>query len=323
MQAIVHSTYGISSLALTDQPAPLPRPGEVLIRVAGAGVDRGVWHLVTGRPLLMRLGTGLFQPRNTGVGTEVSGTVEAIGEGVTRFRLGDPVFGVGRNTFAELAVAQEDNLAPAPESVPLADAAALPVSARTALQAVRTAGVGEGARVLVLGASGGVGAHAVQIAVARGGEVTAVCSAAKASRVLGLGAARALDYLGEESAVVAAGPYDAIIDTGGNRPAGQLVTLLARGGSAVIVGGEQAGTALLGGLSRQLIAPLVGLVCHRRLVPLVAITSATDLIELVGLVESGQLRPVVDRRLPLGRAAEALKLLASGAVTGKLVLEIS
>lgn len=322
MQAIVHSTYGISSLALTDQPAPLPRPGEVLVRVAGAGVDRGVWHLVTGRPLLVRLGTGLFQPRNTGVGAEVSGSVEAVGEGVTRFRLGDRVFGVGRSTFAELAVAQEDNLAPAPESIPLADAAALPVSALTALQAVRAAGLSEGAQVLVLGASGGVGAHAVQIAVACGAEVTAVCSAPKAPRVLELGATRVLDYLGEESAVVAAGPYDAIIDTGGNRPASQLAGLLARGGSAVIVGGEQAGTALLGGFSRQLIAPLVGLVGRRRLVPLVSMTTSADLIELVGLVESGQLRPVVDQRFPLARAAEALNLLASGAVTGKLVLQV-
>ncbi|RSZ65623.1 NAD(P)-dependent alcohol dehydrogenase [Corynebacterium hylobatis] len=322
MQAIVHSTYGISSLALTDQPAPLPRPGEVLVRVAGAGVDRGVWHLVTGRPLLMRLGTGLFQPRNTGVGIEVSGTVEAVGEGVTRFRLDDRVFGVGRSTFAELAVAQEGNLAPAPESIPLADAAALPVSALTALQAVRAAEIGDGAQVLVLGASGGVGTHAVQIAVARGAEVTAVCSTRKAPRVLELGVTRVLDYLGEESAVVAAGPYDAIIDTGGNRPASQLTGLLARGGSAVIVGGEQAGTALLGGFSRQLIAPLVGLVGRRRLVSLVSVTSAADLIELVGLVESGQLRPVVDQRLPLARAGEALNLLASGAVTGKLVLQV-
>jgi NADPH:quinone reductase-like Zn-dependent oxidoreductase len=322
MQAIVHSTYGISSLALTEHPAPLPRPGEVLVRVAGAGVDRGVWHLVTGRPLLMRLGTGLFRPRNTGVGAEVSGTVEAIGEQVTRFRLGDRVFGVGRSTFAELAVAQEDNLAPAPEATPLVDAAALPVSALTALQAVRTARIGEGSQVLVLGASGGVGVHAVQIAVARGADVTAVCSAPKAPRVLELGATRVLDYLGEESAVVAAGPYDAIIDTGGNRSTSQLASLLARGGSAVIVGGEQAGTALLGGFSRQLIAPLVGLVSRRRLVPLVSTTSSADLVELLGLVESGQLRPVVDRRLPLTQAGQALDLLASGAVTGKIVLRI-
>lgn len=321
MQAIVHHTYDISSLTPVELPVPLPRPDEVLIRVAGAGVDRGVWHMVTGRPLLLRLGVGLRRPWRKGVGAEVSGTVEAVGAAVTRFQLGDRVFGVGRNSFAQGAVAEERKLAPAPENIPLVDAASLPVSALTALQAVRAARVAAGSRVLVFGASGGVGVHAVQIAVARGATVTAVCSARKAGRVLELGASDVLDYALGDAVVRAAGPYDAIIDTGGNRPATRLAALLTPGGSAVIVGGEQAGGALLGGFSRQLSAPLVGLVRRRRIVPLTSTTSAEDLIEVLGLVESGALQPVVDRRLPLAEAARALGLLQQGEVTGKLVLE--
>lgn len=320
MQAILHRAYDPSSLHLTEHPVPLPRPDEVVIRVAGAGVDRGAWHLVTGRPLLLRLGTGLRRPRAGVPGSEVSGTVEAVGAEVTRFRLGDPVYGVARGAWADCAVARESSLAPAPTTIPLIDAAALPVSAVAALQAVRKAQVGEGSRVLVLGASGGVGAHAVQIAVACGAVVTAVCSAAKAARVAELGATRVLDYAAGDGAVVAAGPYDAIIDTGGNRPARQLIALLAPGGSAVIVGGEQAGGALLGGFSRQLGAPLQGLARRRRVIPLASTTGVRDLVEILGLVEAGRLVPVIDRVLPLGEAAQALDLLAQGAVTGKIVL---
>lgn len=320
MQAIIQRAYDPSSLHLADRPVPLPRPDEVLVQVAGAGVDRGVWHMVTGRPLLLRLGTGLRRPRAQTPGSEVAGVVEAVGADVTRFRVGDPVFGVARGAWAACALAREEGLAPAPTAGPLIDAAVLPVSAVAALQAVRAARVGEGSRVLVLGASGGVGAHAVQLAVAAGGVVTAVCSAAKAPRVRELGAAEVFDYAAGDGPVVAAGPYDAIIDTGGNRPARHLIGLLAPQGSAVIVGGEQAGGALLGGFSRQLLAPLEGLLRRRRVVPLMSQTTADDLVEVLGLVESGALVPVVDRVLPLGQAAAALGLLEQGAVTGKLVL---
>ncbi len=318
MRTIVHTDYGTDHLHLEDRPRPDVNPGEVLVRVAGAGVDRGAWHLVTGTPALVRLGSGLRHPRRPVPGSELSGTVESVGAQVTRFAPGDRVFGVGRGTWAEYAVASEGSLAPAPESAQLADVAGLGISGVTALGAVNAARVTTGSTVLVLGASGGVGVHAVQLATARGGLVTAVCSGAKVDVVRGLGARRVLDY--EKGEDVDAGNFDAVIDLGGNRALSTLASYLNNGGTVVIVGGEQAGGGLLGGFGRQLSAPFVGAATGRRLKALTSITRAADLTELATLVDAGQLRVVVDRRLPLGRAGEALRLLEQGRVTGKIVL---
>ncbi|AGF73276.1 NAD(P)-dependent alcohol dehydrogenase [Corynebacterium halotolerans] len=318
MRTIVHTDYRTDSLHLEERPRPGIAPTEVLVRVAGAGVDRGTWHLVTGTPALIRLGSGLRHPRQPVPGSELSGTVERVGEKVTRFAPGDHVFGVGRGTWAEYAVAAEDGLAPAPESSPLADVAVLGVSGVTAFGAVGAARVRAGSTVLVLGASGGVGTHVVQLATARGGLVTAVCSGAKVDVVRGLGARRVLDY--EKGEDIDAGDFDAVIDLGGNRSLSTLASYLTRGGTVVIVGGEQDGGGLLGGYGRQLSAPVVGTLTGRRLRGLTSATRAGELAELATLVDAGQLRPVVDRRLPLERAGEALRLLEQGKVTGKIVL---
>jgi NADPH:quinone reductase-like Zn-dependent oxidoreductase len=195
MMAIVQDRYGSTDrLRLADVPDPVPGPGEVLVRVGAAGVDRGTWHVMAGRPLAARLALGLRGPRDRTPGRDVSGTVVALGDGVTRHAVGDAVYGTARGSFAELAVVPLTRLAPRPRTLGDVEAAAVPVSALTALQALRAARVTRGDRVLVIGASGGVGSYAVQLAVDLGAHVTGVCGPTKADLVRGLGAERVVDH---------------------------------------------------------------------------------------------------------------------------------
>src|SRR5438552_307747 len=257
MQAAVRRRYGSADLVhLEEIDRPTPKPGQVRVHVQAAGVDRGVSHLMTGKPYLMRIaGFGLRAPKNPVLGRELAGTVEAIGSGVTRFRPGDQVFGIGEGSFAEYVVAREDRLAPKPQNLSLEQASAVGVSALTSLQAVRDHGnVKAGQEVLVIGASGGVGTFAVQIAKAYGARVTGVCSTSKIDLVRSIGADRVIDYAKED---FAAGEqrYDVIIDTGGNSSLARLRKALTPEGTLVIVGGEGGG-AWFGGISRQLSAML-------------------------------------------------------------------
>src|SRR4051794_3471488 len=243
MKAIVQDAYGEAEvLRLEDVDVPQPGPGEVLVAVRAAGVDRGAWHVMTGLPYLGRLGFGLRRPRNRVRGLDVAGTVEAVGADVTRFGKGDEVFGTCRGAYAEYATARADHLALKPAHLTFEQAAALPTSGATALHALRH----PGDRVLVIGAGGGVGSFAVQLAKARGAHVTGVCSTAKVDLVRRLGADEVIDYTRDPLT----GQYDLILDIAGNRTLSTLRALLTPHGTLVIVGGENGGN-FSGGMNRQ------------------------------------------------------------------------
>ena len=266
-------------------------------------------------------GFGLRRPKYRNPGRSLAGTVEAVGAGVTAFTPGDAVFGVGEASFAEYARARPDKLAPTPAKLSLDQAAAVPVSALTALQAVRDHGrVRTGQQVLIVGASGGVGTFAVQIAKAFGAEVTGVCSTAKLDAVRALGADHVVDYTTDD---FAAGEhrYDVILDIGGNRRLSDLRRALTHRGRLVIVGGEADGR-WLGGVDRQLRALLLSPFVSQKLGTFVASENATDLMALRELIDSGQLAPVIDRSYPLSEVAAAIRYLLDGRARGKLVITV-
>lgn len=318
MRAAAQRRYGgPEHIEVRELPAPTPGPGEVLVRVRAAAIDRGTWHLMTGLPLVMRPFLGLRGPRTAVIGRDVAGVVEALGCDVTTVAVGAEVIGTARGSLAEWAVVPLSRLAGKPDSLSFAEAATLPVSGLTALQAVRAARVSEGMRVLVTGASGGVGVHAVQIAKACGATVTAVCSGAKADLVRSLGADQVIDYTRED--ITRTGPYDAVIDIAGNRPLSALRRELAGAGTLVIVGGEGGGR-WFGGIHRQLGAMALSPFVRQRLTALASSENARDLAEVVALVERGALRPVLDRSYALEDAAKAMDHLAAGRARGKVAL---
>jgi NADPH:quinone reductase-like Zn-dependent oxidoreductase len=320
MQAIVQDTYGSAGvLRLARISLPKIGVGEVLLRVHAAGLDRGAWHLMTGKPYLLRLVFGIGKPKNPVRGREVAGTVVAVGPAVTRFSAGDEVYGIGRGTFAEYAAAREDKLARKPASATFDQAAVTPVSALTALQALTDAGgVKQGDEVLVIGASGGVGSHAVQLARAFGAEVTGVCSTAKVDLVRSLGADRVIDYTTEDFAD-GAHRYDLILDIAGNPAPSRLRRALTATGTAVLVGGEKGGS-LTGGMGRQLRARALSLFVRQRLTTVLCKERSADLERLTELIDAGELTPCVDRTYPLDEVAEAMRYLEAGNARGKIAI---
>ena len=295
---------------------------EVLVRVRAAGVDQGVWHLMTGVPYPIRLaGYGLRAPKTPVPGSEVAGVVEAVGGDVTRFRPGDEVFGIGRGTFAEYARAPENKLAPKPANLGFEQAAAVGVSGLTALQGVRDHGkVLPGQRLLIIGASGGVGTYAVQLAKAFGAEVTGVCSTTKVDMVRSIGADHVVDYTREDFAE-AERRYDVILDTGGNAPLSRLRRALTPKGTLVIVGGETDGR-LLGGSDRQLRALVLSPFVSQKLGTFVCRENHEDLIVLKELIEAGKVTPVIDRTYPLSEVPEAIRYMRDGQARGKVVITL-
>jgi len=325
MTAIVQDVYGPAPegvLRVEEIARPVIGEGEVLVRVRAASVDRGTWHVMAGLPYPIRLaGFGLRRPKYRNPGRNLAGTVEAVGASVTAFAAGDAVFGIGEASFAEYSRARPDKLAPKPAKLSLDQAAAVPVSALTALQAVRDHGrVQTGQQVLIVGASGGVGTFAVQIAKAFGAEVTGVCSTAKLDAVRALGADHLVDYTTDD---FAAGKhrYDVILDIGGNRRLPHLRRALTRRGRLVIVGGETDGR-WLGGVDRQVRALLLSPFVSQKLGTFVASENAKDLIALGELIDSGQLAPAIDRSYPLSEVAAAIRYLLDGRARGKLVITI-
>jgi NADPH:quinone reductase-like Zn-dependent oxidoreductase len=292
------------------------------VRVVAAGVDRGVWHLMAGMPYALRLaGFGIRRPKRPVRGADVAGRVEAVGPGVEGFAAGDEVFGIGTGSFAEYVVCPVAKLAPKPEQLSFVQAAAMPVSGLTALQAVRDHGrVTAGQRVLVLGASGGVGSYVVQIAKAFGAHVTGVSSAGKASLVAEIGADRVIDYSAEDFAD-GREHYDVIIDTGGNTPLRRLRRALTRTGTLVIVGSETGGR-WLGGTNRQLRATAISPFVAQKLGTFLASENAADLRVLADLVRSGAVTPAIDRTFPLAEAAAAVTYLVNGQARGKVALTV-
>jgi NADPH:quinone reductase-like Zn-dependent oxidoreductase len=321
MRAVVQDVYGEADVLRAERIArPEIGPSEVLVRVHAAGVDRGVWHIMAGQPYAARLAFGLRAPRNRVRGRELAGRVEAVGASVTTVRPGDEVFGIGEGAFAEYARARAAKLAPRPAGLTPEQAAVVPISATTALQAVRDHGrVQPGQKVLVIGASGGVGTYAVQIAKAFGAEVTGVGSTAKLDLIRSVGADHVIDY--ETADLTADGRrYDVVLDIGGNRSLRTLRRLLTPAGTLVIVGGEDGGRWL--GLGRQLTAVLLSPFVKQNLRMFVASEKAADLRALTELIEAGQVTPVVDRTFSLDRAAEAVAYLRDGRARGKVAVTV-
>ena len=323
MQAIVQRRYGTpDELQIESIARPTCGPDEVLVNVRAAGVDRGTWHLMRGEPYLLRLGFGFRGPKNPVPGLDLAGVVVATGSNTSRFRLGDEVFGTGKGSFAEFAVAKEIKLALKPSSLTFGQAAAVPVSGQTALQGLTEVGqLQAGQKVLITGASGGVGTFAVQIAKALGAEVTGVCSAAKTDLVRSLGADHTIDYTKEDFA--AAGQhYDLILDLSGNSTLRRLRSTLTTRGTAVIAGGEEGGR-WLGGNDRQLRAHLFSPFVKQRLTSLIGKEHYAILERLTTLIENGQVTPSIERTYPLNEAPTALRHLESGKARGKLVITLS
>jgi NADPH:quinone reductase-like Zn-dependent oxidoreductase len=321
MQAIVQEMYGSSDVLRISRIArPAIGDKEVLLRVRAAGLDRGAWHLMTGRPYLGRLVFGVRRPRNSVPGTDVAGTVVGVGSEVTGFSKGEEVFGFGKGSFAEYAVAREDKLARRPVNATFEQAAVVPVSAATALQALDMGRVAAGQSVLVIGASGGVGTYAVQLAKAFGAEVTGVCSTTKLDLVRTLGAVHVIDYTLDDFAD-GAHHYDLILDIAGNPSLSRLRRALAPSGTAVIVGGEEGGN-FSGGMNRQMRALAVSPFVRQRLTMFIAKQRSSDLERLTGLIEAGTLTPSVDRTYSLDRVPEAMRYLEAGKARGKLAISV-
>jgi NADPH:quinone reductase-like Zn-dependent oxidoreductase len=323
MKAIVQDTYGTADvLELRDIARPDIGDGEMLVRVHAAGVDPSVWHSMTGVPYIVRLmGFGLRAPKLPVRGLDVAGRVEQVGRNVTRFQPGDEVFGTCQGSFAEYARVRADRCLPKPASLSFEAAAAVPVSAITALQAVRDKGqLRAGQHVLVIGAGGGVGTYAVQIAKALGAEVTGVSSTAKTDLVRSIGADHTIDYTRDDP-VDGSRRYDRNVDCAGNRPLRALRRALTPKGTLVIVGGEQGGR-WLGGVQRLLHAALLSVVVGQRMVGLYADENAEDLGYLAELIEAGAVTPVLDRTFPLAEVPDAIRYVQEGRARGKVVVTV-
>jgi NADPH:quinone reductase-like Zn-dependent oxidoreductase len=322
MQAIVQRRYGTRPekvLALEQAAAPAIAANEVLVQVRAAGVDRGTWHLMAGQPYLMRLlGSGLRGPKNPVPGLDVAGTVVATGAGVTRFRAGEEVFGIARGSFAEYAAAREDKLARKPARLSFEQAAAVAVSGLAALQGLRAGRIQAGQEVLVIGASGGVGSYAVQLAKTFGAKVTGVCSTGKADLVRSIGADHVIDYTREDFAD-GRQHYDLILDTGGNSRLARLRRALTPTGTLVIAGGEGGKWT---GVGRQLRALMLSPFVRQRLTMYISKHRQADLDTLRQLTGTGQVTPHIGRTYPLTGAPEAICDLQAGHARGKIAITI-
>jgi NADPH:quinone reductase-like Zn-dependent oxidoreductase len=323
MKAIVRDTYGSSDvLELREIDGPEIADEEVLVRVHAAGVDRGVWHVMTGLPYPIRLaGYGLRAPKNPVIGSDVAGVVEALGKDVTRFRPGDEVFGIGKGSYAEYVCAREDKLAPKPANLAFEQAAVVAISGLTALQGLRDHGkVRPGQEVLVIGASGGVGTYAVQLAKVFGARVTGVCSTTKVDTVRSIGADHVIDYTRDDFAE-GDRRYDLILDIGGNSSLSRLRRALTRRGTLVITGGEGGGR-WLGGTDRQLRALMLSPFVGQKLGTFVSSENHEDMIVLKELIEFGKVAPLIDRTYPLSEVPEAIRYLEEGHARGKVVITV-
>jgi len=322
MRAVVQEIYGSADvLHLAHIARPAIREKEVLVRVHAAGLDRGTWHVTTGLPYALRLVYGIRAPKNPVPGLDLAGTVTAVGAAVTRFSVGDEVFGFGKGPFAEFAAAREDKLARKPANLTFEQASVVPVSASTALQALRAAGpITPGQKVLVLGASGGVGSYAVQLAKAAGAEVTGVSSTAKLDLVRSFGADHVIDYTRQDF-VAGSERYDLILDIAGNPTVSRLRRALTPTGTAVITGGEEGGT-WTGSMDRQLRALALNPFIPQRLTMVMARQGAADLEHLRGLIEAGTLTPVIDRTYTLEQVPDAMRYFDAGKARGKIAITI-
>jgi NADPH:quinone reductase-like Zn-dependent oxidoreductase len=326
MKAIVQDTYGsMDVLELREIDRPVPTDNEVLVQVRAAGLHRGDWHVMTGLPYMIRIVVptlGLRRPKVPVRGMDVAGTVEAVGANVTRFQPGDAVFGWCDGSFAEYASAPQDQLAAKPATLSFEQAAVVPISGFAALQGLRDVGeIQAGQRVLVIGAAGGVGSFAVQLAKAFGAQVTGVASTSQLELVRSIGADEVIDYT-RQDVTDGARQFDLILDCAGRRTLSQLRRALTPTGTLVIVGGEGGGR-WMGGFLRNLRAPVLSRFVSQRLRMLASKERPEDLQTLRELLEAGQITPVIDRTFPLREVPEAFRQLVQGRGRGgKLVITI-
>ena len=326
-RAIVFDRYGAPHevLRLAEVDPPRPGPGEVLVRVRAASVNPVEWHLVRGEPFLLRLASGLGRPKDSKVGADVAGVVEAVGPDVIQLAPQDAVFGLAAGSFAELACARVSRLARKPEAITFEQAASIPIAGCTALQALRDHGRLEaGQRVLVIGAAGGVGSFAVQIAKALGADVTGVCSTANVEFVRTLGADGVVDYARQEKAT---GRFDVVLQLAGDTPLGALGRLLTPHGTLVVAGAgagrsRSRKAGLVGPLAKMLVARVASRRSGRRVTTFLAKVRTADLQTIAQFVEDGRVRPAVGRIYPLEEAAAALAQIESGHTRGKLVIGV-
>lgn len=323
MKALTQRGYGGTEvLSIDERPVPTAGAKQVLVQVHAVSPDSGTVHLMTGRPTIVRPFVGWRTPRQPVVGLAFAGIVTAVGAEVDGFAVGDRVAGSAPAAFADYVVASPGKLAHVPESVSMADAATLPISAGTALQALRdTAKVRAGQRVAIIGAGGGVGSFLTQLAVLEGARVTGIASAAKAAFVTSLGAEKVIDYR-----VVTDprewGAFDVVVDTADGRPVNVLRRALAERGTLVIVGADGAGGPVLDGLERQLGAGLLNPWVRHRLTSTIQVERASDLQILLDHLAAGRLRAPVDEIVPLDGARTVIEKLQHQRVAGKVVIEL-
>ena len=320
MQAIVQDAYGSADvLRLARIARPEIGDNDVLVRVHAASVHIGDWHVMTGLPYLLRVvGFGFRAPKARIRGIDVAGTVEAVGQNVRRFQVGDEVFGTCDGSFAEYAAAPEDTLVLKPANLTFEQAAAVPTSSAAALQALRAGEIKSGQQVLLVGASGGVGLFAVQIAKSFGADVTAVCSTTKVDLVRSVGADHVIDYTREDF-TQSGQQYDLILVMGGNHSLSQLKRVLRPGGALVPVGTEE-GNRWVGGKAWIRAMLLSRVVRHLR--PLASEPNQADLEFVTELIEAGKITPVIDRTYPLERVPEAMRYLKAGKARGKITITV-
>jgi len=320
MKAIVYTRYGPPDvLQFKEVPTPAPADGEVLIKVRATSVNPLDWHFMRGEPWLIRLMLGLRKPKDTRLGVDVSGQIEAVGGNVTQFKPGDEVFGVGRGAWAEFVCAREDQLALKPAGLSFEAAAAAPVAAITALQGLRDKGrIQPGQKVLIDGASGGVGTFAVQIAKSFGAEVTAVCSASKVDTARAIGADHVIDYTRGDF-TKAEERYDLILGANAYHSLFAYRRTLSEDGVYVNAGGKATFPAMLLDPLLYLILSAMG---RRKMRGFIAKITRPDLMFLKGLLEEGKVVPVIDRSCPLSNMAEAVRYLEEGHARGKVVIPI-
>ena len=321
MKAVVYTGYGSADvLQCVDVEKPAPKDDQILIKVRASSVNAPDWRIMSGNPSVMRLMFGLRKPRIR-PGMDVAGRIEAVGKNITQFKPGDEVFGCAKGSFAEYACSRESALAIKPETVTFEQAACVGVCGLTALQGLRDKGnIQPGQRVLINGASGGVGTFAVQVAKALGADVTAVCSAANLEQARALGADRVIDY-NQEDFTKQAQRYDIIFDCVGSHPASEYRAVLNPTGICVMAGVPH--NMKMMGLIKHMMLPLVlSRVAKQKFRPFMAKISKADLSILAGLMETGKLTPAIDRRYPLSETAEALRYVDTGHARAKVVITV-
>ncbi len=321
MRAIVRHRYGPPGvLRLEEIEKPAAADDEVLVRVRAASVNPLDWHFMRGAPSLVRLLTGVRGPKDARLGRDVAGQVEAVGRNVKGLRPGDEVYGAGSGAFAEYVCAREKTLAVKPANVTFEEAAAVPIAGLTALQALRDYGrVERGQTVLVNGAAGGVGTFAVQIARALGAEVTGVCSTRNVDLVRSLGAGSVIDYTRDDFTRTGR-TCDVVLDCIGNHPLSHLRRALTSTGACVMVGGAGSSLGILAGMLGTF---LLARVVKQRLVGFMASINSADLAAMRGLIESGQVRPVIDRQYALEDVPQAIAYLEEGHARGKVAISVA